>query len=995
MTFKHIGFSDSEVMRELEKQELKKDDPTKIVKCASQTVEYSPSNDLFQDIVSLARGLRTNGYVKEAESLETKLFIYKTAETHLYKVFEEEGEDLINFSHQDGDVEVAPSKEGYGKVETLTSQQKKIHDVVNKKPTGKLAGGNPDGVKKSGLGKTADVWESSLKRDVNLPAQDIKQEWGQLQNYRDSIIALINDKKEWTIAYGSSVGIGNTKIFFIESDAPDLLEFNDQKITLFTETGGGLVGGKASVGTPVAGNRKLLEFYLEKTGGLITFEQKYPRIFEKIAVNAQPGQFESLFAQNKIDIINNAINIHISKIPHKLAIDFGTAPNLNNPNEVKTSLHKLNTARDAFHAVMVEGVDQYVQSMLINKLDDDMHVRMVKLYNELQESISKVQGILQGVLTKPQVTIGPAQLEGVAQTVPIWKALSTKLLLTKQVNGQPVNRHLAMRFDIAAKAASKNSKAKAWAPVYIAAANFCRQFPTNTTLWHLLRALGTKEDNKFAGWESRFKTLGDLDKALIALENMLKSSGAKLSMVKIAQDPLNPFGSPPPSKPTKPVRKAPSVTKSQTARFDTFRERYIKSYPEAFDAVTKMQKYLIGLGNFFMGKSEWLKNHGLSEDIAVVLSGTGASAGAQKDINQADGIWGANTNNALKQVATIFKTLNVDGNVDYKTTYKSGAKAEASANANIEVIKKGFREAGLTIGIKPKNKPNVPKVDNWDQITKTIFNAVDLYKTNVTGDIPVPVGTFKTFRSLLDFLTLHDLMPQSEPDNLTVAQWRYAILWFWNRARWLKNNRYMSAVQELGVRFKTVTRTKQPNDVVTVAELEGASKPVLQPSQPKQQDPGVPAHLHEGAQYDLSPEKVINAFPFSRDEVNLLTVQKIMGKSVNSLFPNTMTKKYGSGLLRRGLITRELLFEFFKDLSAPFVPPSLQGQLQDKISTASAFWADLYTIADEWQMKMQKLGAVDPSIFRNLFRYQVFPWKSLIDNQIIPLFTKQYSNRPW
>src|SRR5690606_32866087 len=77
--------------------------------------------------------------IKHAQDLEESIVAYKTAETHLYKVHEENGEDLLDFAHPEGDFKVGDSKDGLGDVETNLSAHKKMVDVVNKTPTGKLA----------------------------------------------------------------------------------------------------------------------------------------------------------------------------------------------------------------------------------------------------------------------------------------------------------------------------------------------------------------------------------------------------------------------------------------------------------------------------------------------------------------------------------------------------------------------------------------------------------------------------------------------------------------------------------------------------------------------------------------------------------------------------------------------------------------------------------------------------------------------------------------
>ncbi|HVI41789.1 MAG TPA: hypothetical protein VM577_14145 [Anaerovoracaceae bacterium] len=144
MTFKHVNFYDSPVMRELERQAVKKgtfkSKPVdEVVKTASPRKSFVPTDDLQSDLLKLAEGLRERGFVKEADDLESKIFIRKQAETHLYRAIDEDGEDILEFAHPDGDARVADAQNQEGVVETLLSQHKKIEDIVNKLPTGKYA----------------------------------------------------------------------------------------------------------------------------------------------------------------------------------------------------------------------------------------------------------------------------------------------------------------------------------------------------------------------------------------------------------------------------------------------------------------------------------------------------------------------------------------------------------------------------------------------------------------------------------------------------------------------------------------------------------------------------------------------------------------------------------------------------------------------------------------------------------------------------------------
>lgn len=95
---------------------------------------------LTATLLKLCNKLRAEGYNKYAESIENKFVNYKTAGVHLYQAHKETGEDLVDQAHPYGDNKIVPDvSDNNGDVETIVSRHKKIVDIVNKQPTGKLA----------------------------------------------------------------------------------------------------------------------------------------------------------------------------------------------------------------------------------------------------------------------------------------------------------------------------------------------------------------------------------------------------------------------------------------------------------------------------------------------------------------------------------------------------------------------------------------------------------------------------------------------------------------------------------------------------------------------------------------------------------------------------------------------------------------------------------------------------------------------------------------
>ena len=92
---------------------------------------------LEENLLKLCSQLRDDGFDIYADSVEEKFLALKTADVHMYRVHDEDGEDLVDRAHPDGDHHVEDGE--LGDVETIVSQHKKMLEVVKKTPTGKLA----------------------------------------------------------------------------------------------------------------------------------------------------------------------------------------------------------------------------------------------------------------------------------------------------------------------------------------------------------------------------------------------------------------------------------------------------------------------------------------------------------------------------------------------------------------------------------------------------------------------------------------------------------------------------------------------------------------------------------------------------------------------------------------------------------------------------------------------------------------------------------------
>lgn len=141
MTFKHVKFQDSVVMRSLErvakeKGLVKEED---LVKNAALTkkADITPTNNLLENLIRLGAGLREAGFTNYADEVEERALAYKQAQS-LYEAHKETGDDLIDAAHPDGSHKME-DVEGDAVFKTILDKHVDMVDVVEKKPTGKLA----------------------------------------------------------------------------------------------------------------------------------------------------------------------------------------------------------------------------------------------------------------------------------------------------------------------------------------------------------------------------------------------------------------------------------------------------------------------------------------------------------------------------------------------------------------------------------------------------------------------------------------------------------------------------------------------------------------------------------------------------------------------------------------------------------------------------------------------------------------------------------------
>jgi hypothetical protein len=212
MTFKHIDFSSSEVMRSLEKVALKRGmiAPEPAPPMPAPAPSKNPAEaDFTENLLTLCSKLRSQGFHKQANELENKFLFFKQAEAKLYDVSGETGEDVIDFAHSEGGKKLDKDWSDLGTVETITEQHKKITDVIEKMPKGKLAGKNAINAVKIILGQ--DFNEQELNDNIDRNIQAAEQLW-------DNIDRIIRDRGNLSYIPGVGRGIDyNVQSRFLKS----------------------------------------------------------------------------------------------------------------------------------------------------------------------------------------------------------------------------------------------------------------------------------------------------------------------------------------------------------------------------------------------------------------------------------------------------------------------------------------------------------------------------------------------------------------------------------------------------------------------------------------------------------------------------------------------------------------------------------------------------------------------------------------------------------
>lgn len=190
MTFKHVKFEDSAVMRSLEKLAKEKGlvDSRQTVKTASAPdLGFPQASTLMENVLRLCAGLRHAGFETHAQDIEEKFLAFKKADT-IYETSKEKGEDLIDAAHPKGSHKLENVDGEEAVFETILDQQLKSLKMIERMPTGKLA--NADEVLKSVKVALADDVSTKLSGES----------YNQLKRQVDELDEAINS---WALLPGS------------------------------------------------------------------------------------------------------------------------------------------------------------------------------------------------------------------------------------------------------------------------------------------------------------------------------------------------------------------------------------------------------------------------------------------------------------------------------------------------------------------------------------------------------------------------------------------------------------------------------------------------------------------------------------------------------------------------------------------------------------------------------------------------------------------------
>jgi hypothetical protein len=904
MTFKHIKFNDSPVMRELARQAVAKGDFSSeeevraVVKIASskKKVSYEPTDNLELDIMKLARGLRERGFEKDADSLEHQFTLYKEAETHLYRVIDEDGDDLIDFAHPDGEVPITDSKDGV--VETQLTQHKKIVDIVNKAPTGNVKAANAlvsEAANILGIRTAEDVpWDTAeLTPDVPKKTNMIDERLGSIKADIGALQQIIKLEKAPNLMWGRGAYLGDPKFVLSNSEAGDatlslvqeLDQAQDDEIeVLFLRSFGSFVLGKRAITTKDIANKNLLTFFLNR---IPEGQQKWSQIV------AGKRNFDDLFNQENIDLVNRKIGELKRWTTDKLLeVTVPSNVDLTNSDSINRTIEQLNVAQlklqDVFRSNKTG--DRTGMEAVITRSDTDLQTRFNRLLDKVNKDITYVVSILKG---QAAVRMGETTVEHIQPEQPV--ASKDKQQRGAAYVEQPLGgmkqvielklRKLVQALKPYAKSNPQeyNDFLKLWQVWQKHTGN---PSITYSEILKQMAATGALDN------PNNYKTVGAFDRLIMSYEDWVRSAknaSVKSELTKKAV-------------PAKPPAAAPGkAAPSGWARSPD-------PPPAEKEAVRGMQSILNDLGrklNAIPVAERKEKFPGATPDIIGKLLTTGPQRGRPvADTAEAlDGKWAGATQKAINAA----KALGIEGLVNGPTYLRNNPKAPQMAETNREAIAQFMSSKGLEV-------PNSAKFVDFDRIkpgaalapsdSSPMPNWIMAPENDPAATIPVLPLVFSSLYEFEKFATNNNLASKlrkatrkeleeqfgrfTEEKGFTVTQWKNLLGAFYARASVQANaakrqnkdvarkTAYLTDVVNLFARLQAAVGSEtDPNKVVTAYDIESKqlNKEMSKLQGQQGQQPGG-AYTNEGGEVNVTQSSVPSLSNPLSDDINLTVLKK-------------------------------------------------------------------------------------------------------------------------
>lgn len=856
MTFKHIDFHDSSVMRELERQSVKKGNVLNIsvtdaIKKIAKAKFYSPTDNLFLDLVKLAEGLRAKGFGDRAEVLETKILAYKKAS--------EQYNTELTAAHPEGDVTMGEASNGLGDVETLESAHEKIVQVVNKNPTGKqankliddilYASGNILGLKKKAQDSNVDEAEDLFSGKSSARASTIKEinsflavEFPKISN---TLKSRDVDPSRWGFTYPSVYSGSSALKTLYASYANINLEVIDsflkKKLALFgTEEMGDEVGKILSVIQQYVNSKnfdKLIAYGNVVDGGLGTryFSGSRPSDAKKEYVAQNPDRAKyGIYRDN----------------PNSIWGWYGwSLNNILSDDNIEADASKLASISNEIYQAYVksfqEAFSQDKLTLATTKIQGEITDILVP-WNEVSASFQKspeiplnatsiaslnmaiiVQSgklkpyLADGVLFKKLIELASSMWPGWTPNLAVLAAqveqeiattinfLSTKPLNPGDIIVQDTSKVVALLMGTARMYWEAGKKVNPRSAAY-------KDYNQNQRVtFNLAKAVKASEGKPYAALyqivKEIFPNANTYEKLIQeaqvwmqessgttgqpASEYVKQTSVISTDMIKIAEGLVrkSPGATVPASNttvvPSSAEGKKPvgNVSNVGNNRAALGLAKANMNDPKEV-AVALMQQHLAYFAEALVNAESKFTNYDPQDVSRIVRTGPKANPA----INTYDGKWGSETQTALELANKYLKQLGIS-ELDTKARYTNkvtSADAEAAAKQNANTLSQGIQVLGGQGGLKTQTGTTV-----YDRLPDNIdWNTVEY--PLMQHRIPVTSQDMSSLLSIYDLVTKHNwAQPKYNKDDqgfdiegFTAGNLLFIIRWFQRRAQFVYNS---------------------------------------------------------------------------------------------------------------------------------------------------------------------------------------------------------------